>query len=389
MEASAVLTLICASILATPAQPPATEPKAAEKPLPVLSLNIHCDRAGLKVGDEVPIVFTIKNEGTSQYDYQDRNYDRSGRMNEYQLYAVDLRGKSVPDPRAKWQGGIGGGLSKGGKLAPGQSFSKTIALNRWALLTKPGTYRVTAKYEIDYGRGTVVSEPITIKLDPRTDREMARHIEKLATQLKQATDENVRKTLVRKLMYTCDRRTIPALIGAMYKADAATYWAGEAFNYYLTTHPDVNDAIVRAASTRGLAQGMFWTLKQRGFSAEQIMPLIDVSLSPANPDAWPQGAIAAQQYSHDRFAPRLIAIATDTNSNARSQAIYALAFNRTDESVATLKKLFVEPDPPNPRGRTIRQITEDAIRTAYCYRGNTTGRPLRKDDFHQRYQKRQ
>jgi len=197
--------------------------------------------------------------------------------------------------------------------------------------------------------------------------------------------------VVRKLMYTCDRRIVPALIETMYQSDPAQddagYWAGEALHYHLPDDQAVGDALWHAAANRGLAVGMFWTLKQRGFTREQIRPLIEVSLSPDHRVAWSEGALAAQEYADDRFTPRLIAIAKDPENTARVPAIYALALNRTDESVATLKALLVEPDPPNPMGRTIRQTTEDAIRSAYVYRGNAQGRLLRTDDFDLKYQR--
>ena len=216
---------------------------------------------------------------------------------------------------------------------------------------------------------------------------MAAYVKELSTQLAETDDGQARAALVRKLMYTCDHRIIPPLIEAMYKSDAANYWAGEAFHYYLPDDREIDHALLKAATNRGLARGMFWTLKQRGFTREQIKRLLDVSLSADHPDGWPEGALAAQQYADDCFTPRLIAIATDTESTARPQAIYALALNRTDESVVVLKDLLREPDPPRPMGRTIRQITEHAIRTAYMYRGNAEGRRFRKDDFDEMYQK--
>ncbi len=382
------LLALCITVLLTVAHTAAKDTrKTGNEAKPVLALTIRCDEATLKVGDEIAITFVIENEGYNHYKYMDRNYDRSGRMPEYKLSALDERGKAVADPRAKRLGGIGGGLAGEGSLAPGKSFTKTIALNRWALLTIPGAYRVTGTYYPNGGRRAIVSPPIKIKLQPRTDDEIAAYVEELSTQLANTRDDQARAALVRKLMYTCDRQIVPALIEAIYKSDAASYWAGEAFCYYLPHDREIDHALLNAAAKRGLAIGMFWTFKQRGFTREQIKPLIEVSLSPNHPPAWPEGALVAQQYADDRFTPRLIAIATDPKSTARPQAIHALALNRTDESVATLKILLRDPDIPNPKGRTIRQTTEDAIRTAYLYRGNTEGRRLRKDDFDAKYQK--
>ena len=307
-------------------------------------------------------------------------------MHEYELSAIDEHGNLVPDPRAKWAGGIGGGLSNQGTIKSGESFSKTIALNRWALLIKPGIYQVTGTYYQAHNLPKVTSAPIRIEVLPRSDNEMDSYINKLSIKLSETKDEQARAAIVRKLMYTCDSRTIPLLIEAIYKADAASYWAIEAFQYYLPQNQETNDALLYAAKKRGLANGMLWALRQRGFTGEKIKPLIDVSLSPERPYAWVEGALAAQEFPEDRFTPRLISIALDPESPARSQAVYALAQNRTDESVAALKKLLNEPDPYEPKGRTIRQITERAVRTAYWLGDNVKGRPLRKDDFDLKYQ---
>jgi len=361
--------------------------KKANELKPVLSLTIRCDRKKLKTGDEIPITFVIKNEGTIEYSYDDRSYDRSGRMPEYELSAVDEQGKKVPDPRAKWTGGLMGCIGGGeGRIGSSYSFTKTIALNRWALLIKPGMYQITGTYYPEGNLTKIVSSPIRIKILPRTDNEMAIYLNKLILELSFIKDDQDRAAHVRKLMYTCDRRIAPIMIEFMYNRDAASYWAGEAFNYYLPYDPKTNDALYDVAKKRGLARGMLQALRYRGFTGEKIKSLIDVSLSSERPYTWVEGALAAQQYPDDRFASRLSVIVLDPNSPARLQAIYALAKNRTEESVATLKKLLNESDLSNPRGKDIRQNTEHAIRRAYQQGDNTKGRPFRKDDFDTKYQ---
>jgi hypothetical protein len=361
----------------------------ATKLKPVLSLTIRCDRKKLKTGDEIPITFVIKNEGTTEYKYDDRSYDRSGRMPEYELSAVDNQGKKVPDPRAKWTGGLMGGLGGGErKIGSSNYFTKTIVLNRWALITKPGTYIVTGTYHPEGNLTKIVSSPIRIKILPRSDTEMSVYINKLILELSSLRNTQEQAAQIRKLMYTFDRRVVPIMIEFMYNRDNTNFWAGEAFNYYLPYDQQTNDALYDAAKKRGLAKGMLQALRYRGFNDEKIKLLINLSLSPEHPYTWVEGALAAQQYPDDRFASRLSAIALDPNSKARLQAIYALAKNRTDESVATLKKLLKESDPNDPKERTIRQNTEHAIRQAYQQGNNTKGRPFRKDDFDIKYQRK-
>jgi len=241
--------------------------------------------------------------------------------------------------------------------------------------------------------------PIEIVLQPRTDAEMGQYINGLSAKLKVSLESKKdlanglqkRDELVQKLAFTCDSRIMPALIDAMYetKGEDTVFWAEEAFNYYLAKDDRINSALVNAATERGMAPGMFWSLKIRGVPHAQIKKLIAVSLSADHPKAWPEGALAAQQYGDDSFTTRLIVIATDKQSTGRDQAIYALSLNRTDESVAALKQLLKDQEVPPFRGQSIGQLTSEAIRIAYLSRGNSEGRQLRPDDFGPEYQRSQ
>jgi hypothetical protein len=355
-----------------------------------LTLTIRCDQTGLKAGDEIPIAFSIKNDGGTPCEYMDRSYDRSGRMEEYKLSATGQDGKPIPDPRAKTQGRLGGGVVGTATLQPGQSFTKTIASNRWALVTKPGTYHVTATY---YHQGkSIVSAPIDIVIQPRTDLETVEYINTLAAQLKSLkSNENNRQDqeeLIQKLVFTCDGRIVPVLIDAMYeyKTGNAGFWVEEALSCYLPPEERTTAAMVDAASEHGMANGMFSCLKIRGCPRGQIKKLIAISLAADHRDTWGEGALAAQEYCDDAFTSRLIAIATDKQSIGRDQSIFALAINRTDESVGALKRLLEDREPRPFGNQSIGQEAAAAIRDAYLYRGNSEGRKLRPDDFGVEYQ---
>ncbi|MCB9768591.1 MAG: hypothetical protein H6752_10375 [Candidatus Omnitrophica bacterium] len=354
---------------------------------PQLSVTISCDVVDPKVGDEIPIIFEIKNEGESHCDLWYRGRGRDGRCRQFKLSAVDEGGEVVADPRADRQifiAGGGGGIDV--SLDPDESFRETIALNRWALLTHPGVYQVTGTF---YARGpyptnvsvTAVTATTEIEILPRSNDEMASYIGELSNLLPKNDYENVPFSVVQKLMYTCDRRAALPLIEVFYRSDAARYWAVEAFQYYLPKDRETDQALLEAAMERGLAKGMFSTLRERGFTCEQIKPLIEASLAIDHPNAWPEGALAAQICADDCFTERLIAIATDPTSYARKQAIAALAKNRTDDSVAALKGLLEEPESPQMSGMSIRQWTEQTIRRAYRSRGISEGRPLETEDF--------
>jgi hypothetical protein len=111
------------------------------------------------------------------------------------------------------------------------------------------------------------------------------------------------------------------------------------------------------------------------FTAQELKPLIEKQL------AWQVGdktyvlnLIRLFGDDDGTFTERLVAMA-ESKGSGRIQAMYALAFNRTEEGVQVLKALL------NDRDKMTRTIAEDAIRSAYTSRGGARGRPLRPDDF--------
>lgn len=355
-----------------------------------LTLTIHCPENNIKQGDEIPIVFTITNKGESPYSYDDRNGDRSGRMPEYELVAKREDGTTVLDPRKKdlCTCRIGGGLSRSGRIEPGESFSKTIALNLWALINEPGGYTVTGTYYPSMHSPAMEqmradSEPIGITVKSRTDKEMVDYIRELSKELQKSRIpkngwtynslsemRRQREEVIKRFMYTCDRRIVPTLIDLMYenhhKNDA--FWAKEGFVCYLPRDLEIKKAVLEAAKKRGLARCMQTVLEAFGCSEEEFKEIIGIPLASDNFDILGEGVGATQVHPDDEHIPALIVIATDANRPAperpfyaieRHRAIYAIAFNRTDEGVKTLKSLLEDPD------KDIRNTTEDAIRQAY------------------------
>src|ERR1039457_6846636 len=130
-----------------------------------ISLSIRCTKAVLKVGDEIAIEFLITNNGTDDYNYSNRTYDRGGRMSEYALVARAESGATVADPRgADKTPRIGGGLHSPRFLHPGESAPRVMPLNRGALVKQPGLYTVVGPYHgalfRDRPDQAVSSEPI-------------------------------------------------------------------------------------------------------------------------------------------------------------------------------------------------------------------------------------
>ncbi len=374
-------------------------PSAEVDPSANLSLTIRCLAEDIEVGDPIPIEFTITNQDASEYSYMDRNYDRGGRMNEYELSALNAEGKTMPDPRASLGPTFGGGLSAKGKLAPGASFQKTIDLNRWALIREPGVYQVTGNYS--WGNGSVMSKSISVTVKPRTLAEMDAYVSGLLSELAKATSEggSPPEELVQKLMYTGSPKILPGLLDSMYASKSGAFWQSEAILCYVPVSPEIRKLLLEAAVKRGLAPNLDYILSRYGagpgpddwmksvVTPEEIWPAIARSLAEDNPERWDAGALAAQRYGNDAFTARLIALAEQPRAagngpdhSGRTQAIYALALNRTDDSVKELKKLLESQD------RATRSKAAAAIRTAYLYRGDSLGRPLHMDDFDESYQ---
>ena len=360
--------------------------------LPVLSLSIRCTNEVVKAGDEIYIEFKITNTGTNDYRYADRTYDRSGRMNEYKLVATNSSGEAVPDPRANDKGGwFGGGLFQYAILKPGQSFTKTIPLNRWALVKEPGRYAaigsyISAMYSTNYI--TVRSDPLTVTVLPRTAQEMDDYIADLTNQFdaklaaipsskeSRPSDQSLNDLLM-KLMFTCSPRIVPSLLHSVYDSGTGGFWESEAIRFYVPHSPEVKKVLIETATQRGLGPNgtISYLLRDYGFTKEELKPIIERALAPENEPEWAAGAGLAQRFGDDAFTGRLAAIAKTTRNSAQTAAITALAYNRTDEGVKTLKELMSDPH------QNIWTSLAFAIENAYNSRRDTMGRPLRPDDF--------
>jgi hypothetical protein len=124
-------------------------------------------------------------------------------------------------------------------------------------------------------------------------------------------------------------------------------------------------------------------LQKEDFSAEDMSPLIERLLASTNQALQLQlsGVILAKQFGCDALTAQLVALATNPSPHISGGAVYALALNRTDEGVETLKMFLHDPDPK------VSQLAEAAVRNAYTARGDARGRPLRADDFDAKFQK--
>jgi hypothetical protein len=346
-----------------------------------LTLEIRCTTNVLKVGDEIPIEFTISNHGTEDYKYPDRTYDRSGRMPEYELTAKTASGESVPDPRVHFKPFGMGGLFQYGVLHPGESFSKIIALNLWALIKEPGQYEVVGIYaRDDYRNDPIVpvkSDPISITVLPRSKEEMNDYIQGLTHQLG-AEDS------VKKLMYTCSPASISTLLSILCQPNAGNgnerFWATAALEDYMPRTEESRKAILEAATKYRFLNGNGFeqVLMAYDFNNKEMKPIIERALAVDNSGEWGAGVWLALRYYDAAFTLRLIAIAGDPNArgDTRSIAMRVLTSNRTDAGVKAIKALLKD-----PAQEMLRPLFE-TIANGYSGQGTATnGRPLQAEDF--------
>jgi hypothetical protein len=355
-----------------------------------LTLTIRCPVKDIRVGDEIPIIFTITNRGQHVFEIDDHSGDRGGRMPEYELSATDAKGRPVPDPRQNYPPMIFGGLSGGRvRLASGDSYEKTIPLNLWSRITRPGTYSVKAIYHYhvdDPSRKStkdrrymktvfVPAESIKIVVRGRSNTEMEQYIRTIVRELdslpqaKVGSRDDRRERLAERLMYTCDERIVPTMLDLMYKnwENNEVFWATMALVCYVPRDAEIRRAVVQAARSRGLAPGMQIVLEQLGCGEQDFAEIMRLSLASQDTAIVAEAVGAAQERPSDEYMPRLIAIMIDPNKAglgplpgiARARAFSAVAHNRTDEGVAALKLLLQDPSP------SVRRDVAGAIRYAY------------------------
>lgn len=92
---------------------------------------------------------------------------------------------------------------------------------------------------------------------------------------------------------------------------------------------------------------MYGVLLRYDFHNEELKPIIERALASSDSaERWRGESLATDAFYDDSFTAPLISMANDSRrgSFTRSQAIQALARNRTDEGVKMLKTLINDPD---------------------------------------------
>lgn len=291
--------------------------KASEKhniKLEIRSLNSY-----IKLGDPVPIEFTITNVGEKDYEYTNRNYDRSGRMPEYRLEAFHAKGLKLDDPRESIKWLYMGGLGAQSNIKPKEYYTKVIDLNRWVLIEKSGVYKIVGDYK------GVKSEFIKIKIEDRSASELEQYIEKLGDELTIGKDKNKREDLLKKLMYTQSTSIISYILDSTYK-DENYFWVQEAFFYYLPKNEQVKKLVLNTNKINGIGGGMTAVLHKLGIDESIMKELIDYSLDLKNKIVISEAVLAAQRYPDEKFLERLINISKskDYDYVVRIRSLYAM-----------------------------------------------------------------
>jgi hypothetical protein len=99
------------------------------------------------VGEPVTLKMELLNTGDVPFSFMNGGQQRGPRDNQFRFLAQRSHGhgKAIPDTGDPNNfGGIAGYVT----LRPGESFTKTIALDKWFNFTEPDSYRVTGIFEM-------------------------------------------------------------------------------------------------------------------------------------------------------------------------------------------------------------------------------------------------
>ena len=106
------------------------------------------EKESYTVGEPVTLKMEISNTGKEPFAFRAGGQQRGPRDNQFRFlaYRSSGTGKAVPDTGDPTNfGGIGSYQT----LKPGESFTKSITLDKWFTFTDPDTYPTTGLFELD------------------------------------------------------------------------------------------------------------------------------------------------------------------------------------------------------------------------------------------------
>jgi hypothetical protein len=119
------------------------------------------EKAEYPMGEPVTLKMEIRNTGTAPFTFQVGGRQRGPRDNQFRFLAYRSYGggKAVPDTGDPVNFG---GISYHKTLKPGESFSRSIALDKWFTFNDPDIYRITGMFEmpivLESSTGTIWDE---------------------------------------------------------------------------------------------------------------------------------------------------------------------------------------------------------------------------------------
>jgi hypothetical protein len=340
-----------------------------------VTITLNCKQRQHKLGDPIPITYTINNEGESEFPGSPHWYERIpyfgvkflARMPSYYV-TLSVQGNDGRQCARPWWSIFpyyGCAIFESEiELSHGESYSRELILNDQVIIGGTGTYSVRGYLWIERGIGskceTVLrSEPIEIEVERRSDEGMRDHISKLVHTL-QTGQPSEAADAVTQLMYTRNSRVVPALLDLEYSEwmkDRVTD-VGKALSCYLPIDPEIKNMLLEAAKRYGTTDTTFKAL-ERYCTDVELKQLTTILLQSSDPNCLLSGADMAMDYSDESHADRLIQLAKDSNSEARLAAISALAFRRTEKGVEALRKLL------EGSNHEVRDYTASVIGCAY------------------------
>lgn len=336
-----------------------------------LTLQIASPQSEYKLGDEIPIIFTIKNNGKGRFP-EDKHWMENLPwawpkqsdvlvLPRLKLEARDEKGRLCQSPGlAALPEGVNAAQSI--ELDRGESCQRTITVNTQVLISKPGRYAISGSLVNQRVLGPEYaiahSEQVEIVARRRTDDEMSEHLEELVEKFRTAKTSAARDLAIRQLAYTRDSRAVPILLEVEY-AGIAPSLTEAAFSWYLPIGEETRDMIWASAKEQGLTESIFFALRRFGCDDAQLEQLILRSLASENQrDVW-AGLWGAVDFPNDSYTALLVELAKRGELRIRNRAMRALACNRTEEGVKTLRETLESSD------EDIVKAAMNAIWTAY------------------------
>ena len=111
-----------------------------------LEISFRPVQAEFHQGEQVSVIFHIRNVGENVIAFQEGGRNRAARDNQY-VFSCRLNGRQVDDIG---NSGHQGGISFVRKLKPGEVFEENVDLGKWFAFDKQGVYELLGSYYMDF-----------------------------------------------------------------------------------------------------------------------------------------------------------------------------------------------------------------------------------------------